>query len=150
MCIGYCSIEELKILKQKKISLEVVAPNISITTCELIDKMMDKSPDNRHNSYHDLLEEFGKAQNVLSQSSVRLVGSSLRVEKNQKSNKYLKVGLLVSLLSTIIVFLVFLNSRNEFISDINSSFDITDDNLEYVDIGDPKQFMTERFEGLLK
>lgn len=144
------SIEELKILKQKKISLEVVAPNISITTCELIDKMMDKSPDNRHNSYHDLLEEFGKAQNVLSQSSVRLVGSSLRVEKNQKSNNVLKVGLLVSLLSTIVVFLVFLNSRNEFISDINSSFDITDDNLEYVDIGDPKRFMTERFEGAVK
>ena len=57
---------------------------------------------------------------------------------------------MVSLLSTIVVFLVFLNSRNEFISDINSSFDITDDNLEYVDIGDPKQFMTERFEGAVK
>ena len=52
------SIEELKILKQKKISLEVSAPNISIATCELVDRMMEKSPENRHGSYEDLLDDF--------------------------------------------------------------------------------------------
>ena len=89
------SIEELKVLKQKKISLEVSAPNISIATCELVDRMMEKSPENRHGSYEDLLDDFNKAKNSLSQSSVKLVGAGLRIEKNEKSNAHFKMGLLL-------------------------------------------------------
>ena len=136
------SIEELKVLKQKKISLEVSAPNISIGTCELVDRMMDKSPENRHGSYDDLLDDFNRAKNSLSQSSVKLVGAGLRIERNEKSNSHVKVGLLLISLLVIVGSLVFFNSRSESIDSNNSSYEVEEDDLIYVDISDQKQSVT--------
>ena len=139
------SIEELKILKQKKISLEVSAPNISIATCELVDRMMEKSPENRHGSYEDLLDDFNKAKNSLSQSSVKLVGASLRVEKNEKSNAHVKMILLLISLLAVVGSLVFLNAKSETVGGSNSSYEVENDDFIYVDISDPKQSVTGKF-----
>ena len=144
------SIEELKVLKQKKTSLEVSAPNISIGTCELVDRMMDKSPENRHGSYDDLLDDFNRAKNSLSQSSVKLVGAGLRIERNEKSNSHAKVGLLLISLLVIVGSLVFFNSRSESIDGSNSSYEVEEDDLIYVDISDQKQSVTGKFQGAVK
>ena len=144
------SIEELKVLKQKKTSLEVSAPNISIGTCELVDRMMDKSPENRHGSYDDLLDDFNRAKNSLSQSSVKLVGAGLRIERNEKSNSHVKVGLLLISLLVIVGSLVFFNSRSESIDGSNSSYEVEEDDLIYVDISDQKQSVTGKFQGAVK
>ena len=63
------SIEELKLLKQKKVSIEMSAPHVSVSTCELIDRMMAREPQDRYDSYQDLASHFSQARNKLSQSS---------------------------------------------------------------------------------
>ena len=139
------SIDELKLLKQKKTSLEVNAPNVSIATCDLIDRMMDNSPENRHDSYDDLYNDFENAQSQLSQTSVKLTGSSLRVEKFEESNVNKKTRL------SLLVILIFIGTLGLFIFNNGKSntkeisLDNFDEELNFIDINNFKQTVAGRF-----
>lgn len=139
------SIDELKLLKQKKTSLEVNAPNISLTTCDLIDRMMDNAPENRHESYDDLLNDFESARNKLSQTSVKLVGSSLRLEKSEKTHIKRKI---INPIVFIILFLgilgVFILQDQQNNKKLIDSEDL-DENLNFIDINSSQQTVTGRF-----
>jgi serine/threonine protein kinase len=52
------SIDELKVIKDKAISLEMFSPNVSVTTCGLIDRMMERNPEDRYSSYEELIEHL--------------------------------------------------------------------------------------------
>ncbi|MEM9481957.1 MAG: serine/threonine-protein kinase [Verrucomicrobiota bacterium] len=52
------SLEELKAIKDKPVSVVDAAPNLSNGVVELIDRMMARDPANRHESYQALLENF--------------------------------------------------------------------------------------------
>ena len=139
------SIDELKLLKQKKTSLEVNAPNISITTCDLIDRMMSNTPDNRHESYDDLLNNFESARNKLSQTSVKLVGSSLRLEKSEKFNTKRKIItplVFILLFLGILGMLILQDQENN--KKLIDSEDL-DENLNFIDINSSQQTVIGRF-----
>ena len=139
------SIDELKLLKQKKTSLEVNAPNISITTCDLIDRMMSNTPDNRHESYDDLLNNFESARNKLSQTSVKLVGSSLRLEKSEKiSTKRKIITPLVFILLFLGILGVFILQDQENNKKLIDPEDL-DENINFIDINSSQQTVTGRF-----
>ena len=59
------SIEELKAIKDRPISLEMSAPGVSMATCELVDRMMARQPDARYTSYQELLEHVNFARQGL-------------------------------------------------------------------------------------
>ena len=139
------SIDELKLLKQKKTSLEVNAPNISISTCDLIDRMMDNTPSNRQKSYDELLNDFENARSQLSQTSVKLIGSSLRLKKSEKSN--IKRKITTSILFIILFFgvlgVLILNDQ-ENNKKVIASEDL-DESLNFIDINSSKQTVTGKF-----
>ena len=56
------SIDELKAIKDKAISLEMFSPDVSVTTCGLIDRMMERDPDARYSSYEELVEHLSFAR----------------------------------------------------------------------------------------
>ncbi|MCH2061680.1 MAG: serine/threonine protein kinase [Verrucomicrobiales bacterium] len=56
------SIDELKAIKDKAISLEMFSPDVSVTTCGLIDRMMEREPDDRYSSYEELIEHLSFAR----------------------------------------------------------------------------------------
>jgi len=59
------SIDELKVIKEKAISLEMFSPNVSVTTCGLIDRMMERDPEDRYSSYEELIEHLSFARKKL-------------------------------------------------------------------------------------
>ena len=142
------SIDELKLLKQKKTSLEVNAPNISISTCDLIDRMMDNTPSNRHESYDELLNDFENARSQLSQTSVKLIGSSLRLEKSEKSNIKRKITtsilFVILFLGVLGVLGVLVLQDQENNKKVIISEDL-DEGLNFIDINSSKQTVTGKF-----
>ncbi|MGI9241562.1 MAG: serine/threonine-protein kinase [Verrucomicrobiales bacterium] len=52
------SLEELKLIKDKPVSLELFAPHVSSETCALIDRMMARRPNDRYKDYKELIEHI--------------------------------------------------------------------------------------------
>lgn len=82
------SIEELKAIKDRPISLQMSAPKVSMTTCELVDRMMSRQPDDRHASYAELLEHVRFArQCLLEGGGAGVVDASRRMRRGIEARK---------------------------------------------------------------
>ena len=144
------SIEELKLLKQRKVSLEMSAPHVSVSTCELIDRMMAKDPQDRHDSYQDLASHFSRARNKLSQSSVLLINSgALRIDQAERKEKLVtrRVVMAVGILAVLLVTVFF---WNEFKDDSPDGNEATNIMVDPQIVKSSKQSTTEKFQGAIK
>ncbi|CAN5899836.1 hypothetical protein BH11VER1_BH11VER1_41450 [soil metagenome] len=72
------SIYELKIIKSQPVKLEDCGFKFSNRTCELVNKMLELKPENRHQSYDELVEAFRDAESLLGYSAV---GQKTRKQK---------------------------------------------------------------------
>lgn len=52
------SLDELKLIKDRPVSLELFAPHVSSETCALIDRMMARKPNDRYKDYKELMEHI--------------------------------------------------------------------------------------------
>jgi serine/threonine protein kinase len=75
------SLEELKLIKDKAVSLELFAPHVSSETCALIDRMMARKPNDRYKDYKELIEHIRFAR----QASHDVVDPSLLAKRTQKA-----------------------------------------------------------------
>ena len=144
------SIEELKLLKQRKVSLEMRASHVSVSTCELIDRMMAKDPQDRYDSYQDLASHFSWARNKLSQSSVLLVNSeSLRIDQAGGKEK-LVTRKVVMAMGAFVILLGMMFFWNEFQNDPSNDIEINKgiEGVQIVKGGN--QSTTEKFQGAIK
>ncbi len=64
------SIYELKIIKSQPVKLEDCGFKFSGRTCELVNKMLELKPDQRHQSYDELVDAFRDAESLLGYSAV--------------------------------------------------------------------------------
>lgn len=79
------SLDELKKIKAKTIRLIATAPDVSKRTCRLIDRMMARKPDGRHQDYKGLLAEIIEVENTLGSRRRSAPGvSSIRGEELEK------------------------------------------------------------------
>jgi len=103
------SIEELKVIKDQPISLQVAAPKVSMATCELVDRMMSRQPDDRHGSYAELLEHMNFArQGLLEGDGVGTVGESRHMRRKVEERRARSAALA---LFAVVVVLSVLSSR---------------------------------------
>lgn len=56
------SLDELKLIKQNPVDLKSEAPSVSKPTVKLVEKMMAYRPEDRHQSYSDLLDDIEEIQ----------------------------------------------------------------------------------------
>lgn len=75
------SLEELKAIKDKPVSLELFAPHVSAETCALIDRMMARKPNDRYKDYKELIEHIRFAR----QSCHEVVDLSLVARRTQQA-----------------------------------------------------------------
>lgn len=75
------SLEELKEIKDKPVSIEMFAPNISSETCALIDRMMARKPNDRYKGYKELLEHIRFAR----QASHGAVDPAVAAKRTQRA-----------------------------------------------------------------
>ena len=144
------SIEELKLLKQKKVSIEMSAPHVSVSTCELIDRMMAREPEDRYDSYQDLASHFSQARNKLSQSSVLLVNSgSLRIDHISRKEKLIfRRGMMA--VGGVVILLVMMFFWNGFKDNLSNEIEVNK-GIEGVQIvRGGNQSTTEKFQGAIK
>ena len=98
------SIDELKAIKDKAISLEMFSPNVSVTTCGLIDRMMERNPEDRYSSYEEMIEHLSFARkNILEGGATKmdLTGNRMqrRVhERNARTAALVVLGIVVIVL----------------------------------------------------
>jgi eukaryotic-like serine/threonine-protein kinase len=64
------SIQELKVIKSRAVKLEDSGFKFSPRTCELINTMLALKPEDRHQSYDDLVEAFRDAESLLGYSVI--------------------------------------------------------------------------------
>ena len=144
------SIEELKLLKQRKVSLEMSAPHVSVSTCELIDRMMERDPNDRHDSYQDLASHFSKARNKLSQSSVLLVNSgSLRINNESREGRSIN-GRAVMGIGVFAVLLGIVFFWNGITGVPSNGNDVANEAKEAQIVKDGNKSTTEKFQGAIK
>ncbi|HUF62409.1 MAG TPA: serine/threonine-protein kinase [Verrucomicrobiales bacterium] len=79
------SIQELRLLKRRVVSLELFAPHVSIETCNLIDRMLLYQPQDRHGSYDELLQHIELASRSLERSRLGVKKSASVAVSAQKS-----------------------------------------------------------------
>ncbi|MDB4721178.1 serine/threonine protein kinase, partial [Verrucomicrobiales bacterium] len=144
------SIEELKLLKQRKVSLEMSAPHVSVSTCELIDRMMARNPQDRYDSYQDLASHFSRARNKLSQSSVLLVNSgSLRIDQAGEKEK-LVIRRAVMAMGTFVIVLVMVFFWNRIEDDLSNEIEVNKGIESAQIIKGGNQSTTDKFQGAIK
>ncbi len=92
------SIQELRLLKRRVVSLELFAPHVSIETCNLIDRMLLYQPMDRHSSYDELLQHIELASRSLgrSRSGVKRSASvAVSAQKSMRLRRRLLAGTVV-------------------------------------------------------
>ncbi len=76
------SIDELKAIKDKAISLEMFSPNVSVTTCGLIDRMMERNPEDRYSSYAEMIEHLSFARKkILEGGAAKIDATGNRMQR---------------------------------------------------------------------
>lgn len=98
------SIEELKAIKDKPISLELSAPRVSMPTCELVDRMMARQPDDRYSSYDELLEHVNFARQQLSEGGGETAATA-RLRTRRKVEESKARNLALTLLGVVVLVL---------------------------------------------
>lgn len=99
------SMVALKQLKSQPVSLQAFAPDVSSETAYVINRMMEKDPDQRYQSYEELIGHLGYAQEKL---QARLsTPRQVRIQQTQVENKSHRMALgLISL--GMLILLLFL------------------------------------------
>ncbi len=59
------SLEDLKRMKSKAVSLKNAAPHITESTCRVIDRMLSRKPKDRQQDYQELLAELNSARTLI-------------------------------------------------------------------------------------
>lgn len=87
------SLDELKLIKQNPVELKSDAPGVSKLTIKLVEKMMAYRPEDRHQSYTELLEEIEDVQR-------KVLGIDLnrRKAKGKRNTPLLIAGLVLLLM----------------------------------------------------
>lgn len=105
------SMVALKQLKSQPISLQAFAPDVSSETAYVINRMLAKNPDDRYQSYRELIEHLSYARHKLAERSQRPMQPKARVVMETQATKnlaaLLSVGLLLVLLLTGVLGYVF-------------------------------------------
>ncbi len=93
------SLVALKHLKSQPVSLQTFAPDISSPTSYVINRMLAKNPDDRYQSYDELIEHLTYARTKLQESLGQQRAPKARVvvvnEHQQKITSYLLIGVTV-------------------------------------------------------
>ncbi len=121
------SLEELKAIKAKPVSLKAVAPNVSKPVIDLIEKMMAYSPDDRPSSYESLLELIETAMEAVPGTTKKRTGRA--AGKGNGISPGMRKGIIggaVALFFGIVVILVALNKGDD---DIDNSLIGGDDRV---------------------
>ena len=93
------SISELKRLKQHIVSLEMMAPHVSVETCNLVDRMLLHDPEDRHGSYEELIQHIDLARRGLGKTELTgklTVSLTVRAHKRREWLQWLGVSLVTA------------------------------------------------------
>ncbi len=88
------SMVALKQLKSQPVSLEAFAPDVAPETAYVINRMLEKNPDDRYSSYAELVEHLEFARNKVLEASERRPGAKREVVKLESSKTKLYVTLI--------------------------------------------------------
>ena len=97
------SMVALKQLKSQQVSLQAFAPDVSSETAYVINRMMAKNPDERYQSYEDLIGHLTYAREKLLERSRRPIQPKQRVVMETEQTR--KVGAILSLVILVFVLL---------------------------------------------
>lgn len=108
------SMVALKQLKSQPISLQAFAPDVSSETAYVINRMLAKNPDDRYNSYEELIQHLTYARNKLLERAQKPLRPKERVVMETQTTKnlaaFLSLGLLAALLACGLVVYAFRDS----------------------------------------
>ncbi len=97
------SMVALKQLKSQPISLQAFAPDVSSETAYVINRMLAKHPDDRYNSYRELVEHLSYARHKLLERAQKPHRPKERVVLETQSTKnltaFLSLGILLAILA---------------------------------------------------
>ncbi len=96
------SMVALKQLKSLPVSLQAFAPDVSSETAYVINRMLAKNPDDRYNSYSELIEHLSYARHKLLERAQKPHKPKERVVMETQSSKNLSAILSLSLLLAIL------------------------------------------------
>lgn len=98
------SMVALKQLKSQQVSLQAFAPDVSSETAYVINRMMAKNPDDRYQSYEELIGHLGYAREKLLERSRKPIRPKQRVVMETEQTR--KVSAIISLVLLAFVLLV--------------------------------------------
>lgn len=96
------SMVALKQLKSQPVSLQAFAPDISSETAYVVNRMLAKNPDDRYESYAELIEHLTYARNKLLERAQRPLQPKARVVMETRETKNLTAILSLVLLAAIV------------------------------------------------
>lgn len=104
------SMVALKQLKSQPVSLQAFAPDISSETAYVVNRMLAKLPEDRYESYAELIEHLSYARNKLLERAQKPLQPKTRVVMETRETKNLTAIISLSLLAAIllILFVVYL------------------------------------------
>jgi eukaryotic-like serine/threonine-protein kinase len=88
------SLVALKQIKSQPVSLEAFAPDVAPETAYVINRMLEKDPENRYGSYHELIEHLEFARAKVLERAGRPVGAKREVVKVESGRTKLYVTLI--------------------------------------------------------
>ncbi|MEI6351433.1 MAG: protein kinase [Verrucomicrobiota bacterium] len=119
------SLVALKHLKSQAVSLQAFAPDISSPTAYVINRTLAKDPEDRYQSYDELVEhlEYARTQLLENSSKPRQPKARVVLEGEQQQNflGYILIGVIAFVLLLGIVMFIFrdnIMSRNESVDDL--------------------------------
>jgi|694.fasta_scaffold11178_5 hypothetical protein len=104
----------LKQLKSQRVSLEAFAPDVASETAFVINRMLEKNPDNRYASYSELIEDLEFARSKVLERAGRSAGAKREVVAVETSRSKLYVSLItvaVAALILVVGLFMFFNSE---------------------------------------
>lgn len=98
------SMVALKHIKSKNVSLQTFAPHVSSETSYIINRMLDKDPDRRYQSYAELIEHLQYARaNLLERAGNPLKKREVVKVEDDKSNRILGIVSMVLVLVALMI-----------------------------------------------
>ncbi len=105
------SMVALKQLKSQPISLQAFAPDVSSETAYVINRMLAKNPDERYNSYRELVDHLSYARHKLMDRAQKPLKPKERVVMETQSSKnltaFLSIGILLAVIAAAVAGFVF-------------------------------------------
>lgn len=118
------SLVALKQIKSQPVSLEAFAPDVAPETAYVINRMLEKNPDDRYGSYEELIEHLEFARSKVLERAGRRTGTKREVVTVETRNTKLIVTLISMAAAMLFLGLltwVFFTSEAESIKDIRGA-----------------------------